>query len=193
MTLRAALKAVQEGKCFVYSPPTYCKFDQVDSIIWRKIFCSGRYKARPCIQLNIGFRKILMALERRLRPDEEPSIKLKLTSRKPVLSSSRRPQKTKDVAKASESWKIMLCGPHTFHSYFCMKPLDSILVPVYFIILPPFTKKKGALALDVINLGANVHDIPRSQVANFSFVKNFIIIRGRTLRALLSVSEGTWK
>ena len=74
-----------------------------------------------------------------------------------------------------------------------MKPLDSILVLVYFIILPPFTKKKGALALDVINLGANLHDIPRSQVANFSFVKNFIILRGRTLRALLSVSEGTWK
>ena len=87
----------------------------------------------------------------------------------------------------------MLCGPQTFHSYFYMKPLDSILVLVYFIILPPSTKKKGALALDVINLGANLHDIPRSQVANFSFVKNFIILRGRTLRALLSVSEGTWK
>ena len=58
---------------------------------------------------------------------------------------------------------------------------------------PTIHKEKGALALDVINLGANLHDNPRSQVGNFSFVKNFIILRGRTLRALLSVSEGTWK
>lgn len=47
-------------------------------------------KARPCIDINVTFRKALMELERILRPDEEPSIKLRLTSRKPVLSSANR-------------------------------------------------------------------------------------------------------
>mmetsp|Transcript_14559 Transcript_14559/g.18887 ORF Transcript_14559/g.18887 Transcript_14559/m.18887 type:complete len:286 (-) Transcript_14559:310-1167(-) len=46
--------------------------------------------ARPMIQLNTGFRKQLMALESRLRPGEEPSIVLKLGSRKPQLSSMKR-------------------------------------------------------------------------------------------------------
>jgi hypothetical protein len=46
-------------------------------------------KARPCIDLNVGFKRALMALEDRLHPGEKPSIVLKLASRKPVLSSGR--------------------------------------------------------------------------------------------------------
>jgi hypothetical protein len=67
----------------------------------RCVLATNEQTARPCIQLNVGFRKMLMALERKLRPNEPPSIKLKLASRKPVLSSSRRPSKSKDAPGAA--------------------------------------------------------------------------------------------
>lgn len=58
---------------------------------------------RPVIQLNVGFKKMLMELEEKLFPDQAPSIKLKLKSKKPVLSSSRRRQpKPKSAANAAE-------------------------------------------------------------------------------------------
>jgi hypothetical protein len=44
--------------------------------------------ARPVVNINFTFKKELMDLERRLWPDEPPSLVLKLTSRKPVLTSS---------------------------------------------------------------------------------------------------------
>lgn len=49
-------------------------------------------KARPVIDINVTFRKALMDLEARLRPGEEPSVKLRLTSKKPILSSANRPR-----------------------------------------------------------------------------------------------------
>ena len=55
---------------------------------------------------------MLMALERRLRPDEAPSIKLKLTSRKPVLSSStRRPSKSKGGMAAASTKAAAAADP----------------------------------------------------------------------------------
>mmetsp|Transcript_4535 Transcript_4535/g.5801 ORF Transcript_4535/g.5801 Transcript_4535/m.5801 type:complete len:337 (-) Transcript_4535:330-1340(-) len=62
---------------------------QVEKMNLKQAMAATR-AARPCIDINITFRKALMALERELRPDEEPSVKLRLTSRKPVLSSASR-------------------------------------------------------------------------------------------------------
>lgn len=60
---------------------------------------------RPVIQLNVGFKKMLMELEEKLFPDQAPSIKLKLKSRKPVLSSSRTKRQPPNMktATAAES------------------------------------------------------------------------------------------
>jgi len=60
--------------------------------------------ARPSIQLNVGFKKLLMDLERRLYPDQEPSIQLKLMSRKPVLSSMKR--STSKTRKGAGAGKV---------------------------------------------------------------------------------------
>jgi hypothetical protein len=55
-------------------------------------------RARPVIDVNVTFKKELMDLERRLWPNEPPSVVLKLTSRKPVLSSSSSVLKRGKVA-----------------------------------------------------------------------------------------------
>lgn len=47
-------------------------------------------QARPSIDINVGFRQALMDLERKLRPQEAPSVVLSLKSRRPVLSSASR-------------------------------------------------------------------------------------------------------
>ena len=49
--------------------------------------------ARPAVDINPGFRRALMDLERQLWPGREPSVVLDLRSRRPVLSSAARPSK----------------------------------------------------------------------------------------------------
>ena len=63
---------------------------QVEGLSLKEAMAATR-AARPTIDINVGFRKLLMELEGQLWPGREPSVVLKLKSRRPTLTSSRRP------------------------------------------------------------------------------------------------------
>jgi len=56
-------------------------------------------RARPSIDINVGFRQALMDLEKVLRPDEAPSVVLSLKSRRPVLSSASRQRTSRAIER----------------------------------------------------------------------------------------------